>query len=687
MNYPLITPLRTDRNISKIMNTIIASNEILNGILEFEDDLNPNRPGALKDDYLLVDSTPGEVIQLTLVSDEFNAYLQLINSDTGEVITENDYDYDDINSQLYFIPEENVNYLVRVTSYSPAETGNYTLTSNLFDTDVDLVVTDAEAIVEYYEKYFDQFSIHFNWTITNLGLDNAHGWYDTVYLSSDENFDPLEDYWIDSFWIDKNLAAGKSYTKSLFTYLDNPDVLEFEDHYLIFVTDNYDDQYENNENNNTFTIPINLLPDVDLVVTDAEATVVSYDEYNDYTYIDLNWTVTNLGLDQANNLHNIWLDAVYLSSDENFDPLEDYLILEDYDWFPHLNIDKNLAAGESYTQYFTTEIYNPDVWEFENHYLIFVTNDHEYQYETNKNNNTFTIPINLPPDWDLVVTDAEVTVISYEEDSDSAYIDINWTVTNLGLDHVNGSYGWIDKVYFSSDENFDPLEDYWIDNFWYGDNLAAGESYTQYFSTSIHNRDNYYLIFVIDDLGDQYETNENNNTFTIPLNLDIFFYYNQLINGSDRNDTLAGGEGDDTLNGGAGADKLSGQNGNDLLNGGEGHDTLRGGIGADKLSGQNGNDLLNGGEGHDTLAGGLGLDSLKGGTGRDHFRLASGLTADRDLILDFEDGLDVFEDISFGSVTITQVGADTNIIQTNTNQTLATLIGIDAVTIDSSDFV
>jgi Ca2+-binding RTX toxin-like protein len=74
-----------------------------------------------------------------------------------------------------------------------------------------------------------------------------------------------------------------------------------------------------------------------------------------------------------------------------------------------------------------------------------------------------------------------------------------------------------------------------------------------------------------------------------------------LLSGSDGNDTLAGGNGDDVLLGGAG---------NDILNGGAGDDILVGGTGADVLHGGAGDDLLIGGEGADVLNGGAGNDVI-----------------------------------------------------------------------------
>ena len=181
-----------------------------------------------------------------------------------------------------------------------------------------------------------------------------------------------------------------------------------------------------------------------------------------------------------------------------------------------------------------------------------------------------------------------------------------------------------------------------------------------------------------------------------------------ILFGQNDDDVLNGGGGNDILNGGIGADSLFGQNDDDRLVGNDGNDTLNGGTGNDSLFGQNnddklvgsdGNDTLNGGTGNDSLfgqndddklVGGLGLDSLTGGAGNDRFVLVSGVTADRDIIQDYQDGFDLLDltgGLTFGNLTINQNEANTEIIETATNETLATLIGIDAVTIDSSDFV
>ena len=70
--------------------------------------------------------------------------------------------------------------------------------------------------------------------------------------------------------------------------------------------------------------------------------------------------------------------------------------------------------------------------------------------------------------------------------------------------------------------------------------------------------------------------------------------------------------------------------------------------------------------------------------------LVSGLTNDRDIIQDYEDGfdrLDLTGGLTFSNLNINQNGANTDILEIATNEILATLIGIDAMTIDHNDFV
>jgi Ca2+-binding RTX toxin-like protein len=191
---------------------------------------------------------------------------------------------------------------------------------------------------------------------------------------------------------------------------------------------------------------------------------------------------------------------------------------------------------------------------------------------------------------------------------------------------------------------------------------------------------------------------------------------NNIITGGDGNDTLTGLAGDDTLTGGAGADTLNGGDGNDTLNGGVGADTLTGGAGNDALSGGAGQDNLDGGAGNDTLAGGAGQDTLSGGAGNDTliggagndvmnggagndiFVFAAGFGNDQIAGFDGnpagggQDLLDISEyaltAATFAaSVTITDLGNDTQVAIGADSFVLVGVNGVGANSITPADFL
>lgn len=84
-----------------------------------------------------------------------------------------------------------------------------------------------------------------------------------------------------------------------------------------------------------------------------------------------------------------------------------------------------------------------------------------------------------------------------------------------------------------------------------------------------------------------------------------------VIRGSNKNETVYAKAGNDRVYGRGGNDSLLGQQGNDRLYGGRGNDSLFGGAGNDSLFGGAGNDLLIGGQGSDRLDGGTGRDTAR----------------------------------------------------------------------------
>ncbi|MCT7954700.1 DUF4347 domain-containing protein [Laspinema palackyanum] len=102
---------------------------------------------------------------------------------------------------------------------------------------------------------------------------------------------------------------------------------------------------------------------------------------------------------------------------------------------------------------------------------------------------------------------------------------------------------------------------------------------------------------------------------------------NDLLFGNPGDDNLLGSAGDDTILGGMGSnfpigsqgdrDWIEGNAGEDDLFGNEGNDTISGGFGGDRIWGGKDDDQILGDEDSDTLYGDLGNDTLYGGKGSD----------------------------------------------------------------------
>ena len=212
---------------------------------------------------------------------------------------------------------------------------------------------------------------------------------------------------------------------------------------------------------------------------------------------------------------------------------------------------------------------------------------------------------------------------------------------------------------------------------------------------------------------------------------------NDIVNGLAGNDVIRGGIGDDTLNGGDGNDQLTGGFGADVLDGGAGtdrvlysnastgvtinainsalntgeasgdtyisienfygsahNDSITGDNGNNDLVGLDGNDILVGAGGNDRLFGGNDDDRLLGGAGNDDLYGQGGsdtyvirAAAGNDRIFGFEDGVDIIEmrdgPANFAALTITQVGADTQVVSVNGTLTIKAFTATD---LDASDF-
>jgi Ca2+-binding RTX toxin-like protein len=187
---------------------------------------------------------------------------------------------------------------------------------------------------------------------------------------------------------------------------------------------------------------------------------------------------------------------------------------------------------------------------------------------------------------------------------------------------------------------------------------------------------------------------------------------NDIIYAGPGDDFIDGGEGNDIIIGGAGDDHILGDGdspfeelyGNDILIGGSGNDSIEGNLGDDIIKGGSGDDILGGGDGNDLLIGGQGDDTLIGDSGADviftgsgsdiilYYSLSYSTSTDRDVIMDFEQGMDIIEFrngrfqgmYEFSDLTVINDGSNT-IVSANQNDFEVELLGV--LDLVDADFV
>jgi subtilase family serine protease len=368
---------------------------------------------------------------------------------------------------------------------------------------VPITINGADLIVSAYSAPSQTSlgsTIDLSWTVKNQGKAIATAdWYDRVYLSRDALLDS-SDSQVTSQYISTQtpLAVEKTYTINRSVTLSNS--LPAGQLYLIFATDRDNYQLETSETNNILAVPITIAGP-DLILSAATAPDSAILNSN----IDVSWTVTNQGTISANA---DWSDYIYVSSDPLYDSSDIYV-----NSFYRKN---SLTANLSYSQNRTITL--PANSGTGDRYLLFVTDINKSQGETDDNNNVKAVPIKLSaPDLKIVSATAPSTAILNQN------INVSWTVKNSGT--VNAPANWYDYVYVSNDDKWDTSDlqvgagSQYIDS---QTPLAADGTYTISKNITIPTNaatGNRYLIFYADRNNYQGETDENNNTFVIPISL------------------------------------------------------------------------------------------------------------------------------------------------------------------------
>ena len=343
-----------------------------------------------------------------------------------------------------------------------------------------------------------------SWTVNNTGSQTANAnWQDRIYLSNDRYFDSDDTYLGYQYAGDNTpLASQDNYTVN--RNITIPSSTEAGERYLLFVADYYDAQYETDGTDNVAAIPIEITrPDVDLVVT--QTSVPS--QVNAGNRVSVSWTVENTGTSSAGASY--WYDQVYFSTDETYDSsdtqLRNYYIG---------GSTTPLAPGETYTKNYTFTV--PNV-EADNYYLLFQTDGYNYQIETDATNNITAVPIEVTQSPNLIIADVNAPDTGYIGD----FISISWTVNNSGEGTALGSY-WYDRVYLSTDENYDSTDTF-IASHYTGSitPLAVADSYTANRNLAVPDVEagDYYLLFYTDSSQNQGESDETDNIATVPIEL------------------------------------------------------------------------------------------------------------------------------------------------------------------------
>ena len=115
--------------------TPVNLNQNVNGTLANTDSISsttPLHPGSYYDGYLLTNLTPGQQMQVSLESSDFDPYLEVVTT-TGNLVTYND-NFNGQNSLVSFTAQAGTNYIVRTTGAATGGTGAYRLVTTVVAT-------------------------------------------------------------------------------------------------------------------------------------------------------------------------------------------------------------------------------------------------------------------------------------------------------------------------------------------------------------------------------------------------------------------------------------------------------------------------------------------------------------------------------------------------------------------------
>lgn len=307
----------------------------------------------------------------------------------------------------------------------------------------DLAITSVTAPSSAIEG--NAATITVEWTVENNGGAATAPWTDAVYLSTEPT---LVAGSVRIASLDESsqapLAQSASYTIS--HQITLPAFATGSD-YLIVRTNDSGSLDEISSTDDLYSRPLVLNPpDVSLMATSPTATGPGGDASvaaGDGQKLAVSWRVENEGDDTA---MAAWKDAIYLSRDDTFDPIDDQL-LDTQAFAPQTP----LAHGAHYTQH--DSIVVPDTAITGDCYLLIVPDADHGQGEASGAGVIASTPITITPTSNVNLALSATVPTDTVVEGDGQQIDFSYTVTNTGS--APALSAWTDAIYLSTTPNVD----------------------------------------------------------------------------------------------------------------------------------------------------------------------------------------------------------------------------------------
>lgn len=225
--------------------------------------------------------------------------------------------------------------------------------------------------------------------------------------------------------------------------------------------------------------------------------------------ISISYTVANQG---STNVTSGWFDNYYISDDANFDFNDTFVAQEN-------NTSRApVAAGNSYSV--TRDLTIPNT-AGGSRFLLIVSDGAGSVSESNENNNVLAVPITLTrPDVDLVITATTAPSSGVLND----LVNVSWTITNQGTTATAARF--TNTIHLANAATLDAATEFVVlqtQTRQATQPLAPGASFSINTSVSLRNfpTGNQFLLFTTDQTDLHAETNEANNSVTVPIALTL----------------------------------------------------------------------------------------------------------------------------------------------------------------------